>query len=373
MRENAHVAIAIDRSLDLAVALLGTFKAGGACVPIDVEYPRERIAAMLEDAGATVLLTRTAEARRLPETHGEVLLVDADWDAVDRQPSTAPDALAGPESVAYVVYTSGSTGKPRGVLLSHQGLVNHALAAVDLYGFASDRVLQFSSISFDISIEEIFPTLAGGRNSRLPRPTRRRLQARRSSSGSRSAASRCSTCRRRSGTPGSTTCRDLGRRSPDIRPSADRRRGKGVCRGVSHLAEWAANGHVREHVRSNRGECHRDRVRGCARRAGERRRRPPDRPPDRERDALRLDASGEPVPVGVPGELYIGGPGVAVGYHGQPDLTAERFVVRTPSAGGRPSGSTAPVMSSADVPTVPGLRWTRRRSGEDPRLPCRAW
>ena len=158
------VGICLKRSVELTVALLGVMKAGGACLPLDPDYPDERLAYMLEDSHASVLLTQPRLVPELGVARPEVVHFGSDWKMLDGCSRENPTQPANPKNLAYVIYTSGSTGKPRGVLLEHGGLVNHHLAAIKLYELRpSDRTLQFSSLSFDIAIEEIFPTwIAGG-------------------------------------------------------------------------------------------------------------------------------------------------------------------------------------------------------------------
>jgi aspartate racemase len=157
------VAICLKRSLELTVALLAVLKAGGACVPLDPEYPKDRLAYILQDSRARVLITQPELNASLGQVDAEVLYLDASWKVLSGQSTQNLPLLTQPENLAYIIYTSGSTGKPRGVLLMHRGLVNHGVASVDLYGIGrSDRVLQFSSISFDIAVEEIFPTWFAG-------------------------------------------------------------------------------------------------------------------------------------------------------------------------------------------------------------------
>ena len=153
----------LERSIELAVGLLAILKAGGACLPLDPSYPPVRLAQMLDNADPPVLLTAERPAARLSGYPGEVVRLDRDWPAIARHPATRPARDAGPEHLAYVIYTSGSTGEPKGVMLPHRGLVNHNVAVGRLYGLApGDRVAQFCSIGFDVSVEEIFPTWASG-------------------------------------------------------------------------------------------------------------------------------------------------------------------------------------------------------------------
>ncbi|HEX6200068.1 MAG TPA: condensation domain-containing protein, partial [Thermoanaerobaculia bacterium] len=169
-----RVAVRAGRSREAVAAFLGVLEAGCAYVPLDPEYPEERLAFMLRDSGARVLvsgpLPETARGRtgELAAAAGEgiaFVTLDADGlaDAGGPEAPEAPDARHHPEQAAYVLYTSGTTGRPKGVVIPHGALLNHALAAAEAYGLGpQDRVLQFASTSFDIAGEEIFPTLLSG-------------------------------------------------------------------------------------------------------------------------------------------------------------------------------------------------------------------
>ncbi|HLK32076.1 MAG TPA: amino acid adenylation domain-containing protein, partial [Terriglobales bacterium] len=133
---------------------------GCPCVPLDPSHPAQRLQFMLEDSGARLLLTTRALQARTQLAAPGICLVE-DWQSPQSQRQELPSVSA--DNLAYIIYTSGSTGTPKGVLLTHRGLLNHALAAVRLYGLQpTDRMLQFSSIGFDISLEEMFPTWASG-------------------------------------------------------------------------------------------------------------------------------------------------------------------------------------------------------------------
>ncbi|MCB1056354.1 MAG: AMP-binding protein, partial [Acidobacteria bacterium] len=161
------VGLALDRSPGLVVGMLGILEAGGAYLPLDPVYPADRLAFMLEDSGARVLVTRgglrTPLADLLERFDGAVVDLAAleTGDDSALEPLTA--SLAGPDNLAYVIYTSGSTGRPKGVLVDHRSLVNYALEMVRCFGLDEhDRVLQFASPSFDVLVEEVFPTLLAG-------------------------------------------------------------------------------------------------------------------------------------------------------------------------------------------------------------------
>jgi len=158
-----RIGIALQPSLNLPVALLGVLKAGCACLPLDLNYPRERIELMLEDAQPLVVLTEAQMMPKLAFSKTKLICLDSQAAEIFRGAPNNLESTTNADALAYVIYTSGSTGKPRGVLLPHRGLANHNQSAVTLYDLGpQDRVLQFSSISFDIAIEEIFPALICG-------------------------------------------------------------------------------------------------------------------------------------------------------------------------------------------------------------------
>lgn len=164
VRSNDRVAICLGSCPEFLISLLAILKAGGACVPLDPSYPRQRRKFMLEDVQAKALLTLPEILADIGPISTPVIETSAVWPFVRQQNNQNQRDTCTPDDLAYVIYTSGSTGTPKGVLLGHRGLVNHSAAAIELYGLsATDRMLQFSSLSFDIAIEEIFPTwIAGG-------------------------------------------------------------------------------------------------------------------------------------------------------------------------------------------------------------------
>ncbi|HVR99644.1 MAG TPA: non-ribosomal peptide synthase/polyketide synthase, partial [Thermoanaerobaculia bacterium] len=315
-----RVAVCMERTLERAVAILGAVKAGGAYVTLDPTYPRERLAYLLEDVGAVVLLTEEQFALALPGAGTLVLRVDADWPQIQGDEETAPDSGVAPENLAYVVYTSGSTGKPKGVEIPHAGLMNLVRWHQDLYGVQpEDRGTQIASPAFDASIWELWPYLCGGASLYIPDE-----EARLSSPGM-------------------------------IRWWAE----QGIT--LAYLMTPLAEGVLEEKIPAGLDLQVRALIIG-----GDRLHRGPNLevgfrlmnhygpaeytvvstmvqvPPRREGSAGKalpsigraidntriyiLDREQRPAPVGVAGELYVAGIGLARGYAHRPDLTAEKFV-----------------------------------------------
>jgi amino acid adenylation domain-containing protein len=159
------VAVSLERSLELIVSLLGILKAGAAYVPLDPELPRDRLAFMLDDSSADVLVTSERVLARLPPHAGRTICIDTDWPEIAVGSPEVLDVEVGPDNLAYVIYTSGSTGRPKGVLNTHGGIVNRLFSMQDTYPLGpSDRLLQKTQTSFDVSVREIFwPLLCGAR------------------------------------------------------------------------------------------------------------------------------------------------------------------------------------------------------------------
>ncbi|HTZ98141.1 MAG TPA: amino acid adenylation domain-containing protein [Terriglobales bacterium] len=157
-----RVGICLGHSSAFAVAVLAVLKSGAACVPLDPDYPQERLSYMLEDVRARVLIASESAPLNVP-AGCEVLVLEDESDAFASNPAENLKSDVIPDDIAYVIYSSGSTGKPKGVLLAHSGLVNYNVNAARMYSMTpDDRVLQFCSISFDIALEEIFITWLSG-------------------------------------------------------------------------------------------------------------------------------------------------------------------------------------------------------------------
>ncbi|MEN2383501.1 MAG: amino acid adenylation domain-containing protein [Gloeotrichia echinulata DVL01] len=158
------VGICVERSLEMIVGLLGILKAGGAYVPIDPEYPQKRLSFMLEDAQVKVLLTQQHLVEKLPEHQASVVCLDTDWLLICESSQESPITEVQPGNLAYVIYTSGSTGTPKGVMLSHSNLCNHMSWMQATFPLTEkDKVLQKTPFGFDASVWEFYaPLLAGG-------------------------------------------------------------------------------------------------------------------------------------------------------------------------------------------------------------------
>ena len=171
VKPDVLVGLCVDRSIDMVMGLLGVLKAGGGYVPLDPAFPQARLSYILEDAQVAVLLTQQTLQPQFSTAAMPTVCLDADWPRIEKQaltdgfdPSQAPDRAAlTPHHLAYVIYTSGSTGKPKGVMIQQQALINITLSVVARYGLNhQERILQFASLSFDGAIEEIYPCFACG-------------------------------------------------------------------------------------------------------------------------------------------------------------------------------------------------------------------
>ena len=157
-----RVAICVDRSIEQIVGLLATLKAGGAYVPIDTSFPTQRITSILDDALPGVIITRRGFANKL-EDRGHVVRMEQDWSRIAQESPDNPVKEMSARNAAYLIYTSGSTGQPKGVALEHRGLCNLVAAQIKAFGLdEGKRVLQFANFSFDASVSEIFTTLLAG-------------------------------------------------------------------------------------------------------------------------------------------------------------------------------------------------------------------
>ncbi|HJT65165.1 MAG TPA: condensation domain-containing protein, partial [Pyrinomonadaceae bacterium] len=162
-RPETLVAVHLEPSIDLIIALLAVVKAGAAFVPLDPSYPRETLSFMIDDARAAIVLTRASLANKLRDSGATVISLDTSAAEIERESAGNASVTATGDNLAYAIYTSGSTGQPNGVLITHDALAKYSVAFGERIGLrGSDRILQFASPSFDVALEEIFPTLLRG-------------------------------------------------------------------------------------------------------------------------------------------------------------------------------------------------------------------
>ena len=302
------VGLCVERSLEMLVALLGILKAGGAYLPLDPDYPAERLAFMLEDARATLLLTHSALIDRLPAHDARVVRLDAEWSAIAAQPTTAPASGLQPQNTGYVIYTSGSTGTPKGVSVTHGGIPNLAAVQIDRFAITSAaRILQFASQSFDAALWEMVSALMGGAALVLIAPDKR---------GGDALARLIREQKITHATLPPVLLADL----PADLPLATLVVAGEAC-SPDEVARWSpgrrminAYGPTETTVCATMS----DALSGAV--------VPPIGRPIWNTQVYVLDGCLQPVPVGVSGELYIAGAGLARGYLGRAGLTAERFV-----------------------------------------------
>ncbi|MDX6500089.1 MAG: hypothetical protein QOG23_3349 [Blastocatellia bacterium] len=321
------VGICVHRSLEMVVGMLGVLKAGGGYVPLDPAYPSDRLAFMIEDSGLSLILTQERLANDIPMGRAALLCLDKDWGAIAKESDEDPGPNVLPSNLAYVIYTSGSTGNPKGVMIEHRSLVNFTLTAAAAYEIGpDDRVLQFASLSFDLSVEEIYPALTHG--AKIVLRTDEMI------SSARDFMHYCKAWR--------TTILDLPtaywHELTDALNKVDLKLPEAV-RLVIIGGEKAAFDRVTTwHKRVGEGVRLVNTygptettvaVTMCDLRADDHELKLNTVPigrPLANVTAYLLDGSLRPVPIGAPGELYIGGPGVARGYVNRPALTVEKFI-----------------------------------------------
>jgi amino acid adenylation domain-containing protein len=312
------VGLCLERSLDMVVALLAILKAGGAYLPLDPDYPTERLAFMLQDAAAPVLITTSDLEPRLGEAVAVRVLVDMAADALATQPDTPPPCAAAPDTLAYVIYTSGSTGRPKGVMVQHRAVGNYLRWRQDARPVGpADRVLQNTTFSFDVSVWQFFLPLLNGAAIVLPRP-----------GGHRDPRYLSEVIE----TAGVTVAHFVPSMLQAFLQGAD----LGRCGGLRTVVTSgeALPGDVARHLLAKLRtdlinlygptEAAID-VTGWDVRADDGGGVPIGRPIANTAIYV-LDRTLAPVPIGVAGEIQIAGAGLARGYLGRPGLTAERFV-----------------------------------------------
>ncbi len=315
-----RVGICMDRSVEMVVGLLGILKAGGAYVPLEPGYPQERLGQMVRDAGLRVVVTRGDLVSKLPECGVPVVSIDREWERIREESEEGVESGVGGENLAYVMYTSGSTGEPKGVMIRQAGVVNRLEWMQREYGLESgDRVLQKTPFSFDVSVWEFFWPLMVGARLVVVRPEGhkdpgylREVMAREEITTVHFVPSMLQAY--------------LGASEGGGWGSVKRV----VCSGEALTRELVEEfyerggqglhnlyGPTEASIDVSYWACERDGGKGSSVPIGR---------PIANTQMYVLDEEMEPVAVGVKGEIYIGGAGLARGYVNRGDLTGERFV-----------------------------------------------
>jgi amino acid adenylation domain-containing protein len=317
------VGICVERSLEMVVGLLGILKAGGAYVPLDPAYPQERLAFMLEDSQVPVLLTQQQLVEKLPKNQARVVCLDSDWEAISPPGMASLTAQHNqenlvssvtPENLVYVIYTSGSTGTPKGVPIQHTGLVNLVIWHQRVYSVTSaDRATQLAGPAFDASVWELWPYLTAGASIHIPEEPIRLSAAKLLAWLVAEAITICFMP-----TPlAEAVLAEDWRTDSALRvllTGGDR---------LHRVPGKAINFSLVNHY----GPTENTVVTTCTPVAATGTDAPPPiGRPISNTQVYILDTQMQPVPIGIPGELYIGGVGLAQGYLNRPELTTEKFI-----------------------------------------------
>ena len=314
VKPDSLVGICVERSLEMVVGLLGILKAGAAYVPIDPNFPIDRVEYMLDNAQAQVLLTQELLVAHLPTQGSSVICLDTDWHHIAQLSLAPPISNVTPENVAYVIYTSGSTGKPKGVQVLHRGVVNFLHAMAQQPGINSaDILLSVTTLSFDIAVLELFLPLTVGAQvvllSRAAAMDGRKLAKTITELGITMMQATPATWRLllEAGWQGNQRLKILSGGEAISRELAAELLEKGATLwnlyGPTETTIWSTIYQIRANER-----------------------RIAIGKPIANTEIYILDALLQPVPIGVAGELHIGGIGLAKSYLKRPDLTAEKFI-----------------------------------------------
>ncbi|HEV2988768.1 MAG TPA: amino acid adenylation domain-containing protein [Candidatus Angelobacter sp.] len=304
------VAVCIERSPEMIVALLAILKAGGAYVPLDPEFPADRLAYILADAQVPVLLTQEGCLQKLPSLTAKTICLDKDWDAISQESNQDVFSGVASDNLAYVIYTSGSTGHPKGVMINHASLVNLITWHNRQYGITpADRAIQLAGLAFDAATWEIWPYLIAGASLFLPKAKSYEIAIELKNWLKEQEISICflSTPLAEAVIPG----------LPSELPL------KYVLTGGDRLHQM--NKELGFQLVNHYGPTEITVLATCAP-VGFKSLVPPIGKPIANTAVYILDRNMQPVPVGSAGEIYVGGSGVGRGYRLRPDLTAEYFL-----------------------------------------------
>jgi amino acid adenylation domain-containing protein len=318
------VGVCLERSLDLVIGVLAILKAGAACVPLDPSYPLQRLAFMVQDSGLSLLLSQSALVERLPRQSSRIVCLDRDCDVIAQEDGANPRSSVTPHHLVYVMYTSGSTGLPKGVALPHRALIN-LVAWQGRHSHAREgaRTLQYASFSFDVSFQELFATWGHGGTLVLAEETVRRDFRELATFVAAQHIQRLFLpfVALQHFATAVVAQPSLSFSLEEIITAGEQLQVTPAItfmyRQLSKCVLVNQYGPTESHVATayNLGDNPEDWPK-----------LPPIGRPIDNAECYVLDAHRQPVPIGVPGELYIGGVGLARGYRNRPALTAERFI-----------------------------------------------
>ncbi|HEY9694287.1 MAG TPA: amino acid adenylation domain-containing protein [Oculatellaceae cyanobacterium] len=310
------VGICLERSLEMIIGLLGILKAGGAYLPLDPNYPHERLKFMIEDANLSFLITHSSLTPLKKGGWGDrqqisIVCLDKKQNLFTKYSQNNPNNTIFPENLAYVIYTSGSTGKPKGVLIQHQGLCNLIEAQIEIFKLQpSNRILQFASLNFDASIFEIVMALRNGATLYLAKkevllPGKeliKLLRDRKITHATLPPAVLSVLPQAELPTLQTIICAGEACSQDIIKYWATGRRFFNAY-GVTEATVWSTVAEIKnDSEKLTIGQS------------------------ILNNETYILDTYLQPVPIGISGELYLGGEGIARGYLNRPDLTAEKFI-----------------------------------------------
>ena len=348
---DVRVGVCMERSVEMVVGVLGILKAGGAYVPLDPAYPQERLAFMVEDTEAPVLLTQKRLVKGLPKSRAQLVCLDIDWKVVARQNKGNPTGEMKADNLAYVIYTSGSTGRPKGVAMTHGSLVN--LLSWQLRNSAlpgGAKTLQFASLSFDVSFQEMFSSwCAGGAlvliTEELRRDTVGLLRFLTDEAITRLFLPFIALQQL------AEVADERGLLPADLREVVTAGEQLQITRQIASLFSKLKNCTL--HNQYGPSESHVVTAFTLTGPPSSWVALPPIGRPIANTQIFVLDRHSNPVPVGVPGELHIGGVSLARGYLNRPELTAERFITdpfsREPGARLYRTGDVARYLSDGTI------------------------
>ncbi|MEH2028366.1 MAG: amino acid adenylation domain-containing protein [Nostoc sp.] len=355
VKPDIPIGICVERTLEMAIAVLAVLKTGGAYVPMDSAYPKERLAFMLEDTQISILVTQQRLLTKLPETKAQIICLDTDWHKIGQYSQENPSSEVTAENLAYIIYTSGSTGRPKGICLAHRPLVN--LLQWHLNSLLTGvRTLQFASLSFDASFHEMFATWSSGGTLFLISEDLRRdttalarfIQSQEIEKVilpvvvlQQMAEMAISQLELFTSLREVTTTGEQLQITPAI---VKLFKSLPYCSFHNHYGP--SETHVVTALTLDRDPDSWPTYPSIGR-------------PIANTQIYILDAGLKPVPIGVPGELYIGGDSLARGYLNRPDLTAERFILNPFKKAG---GEVAPVLAVPVDGGLPNLKGRRQEA-----------